>query len=103
VFPYALYEKCIALGQKDNWSASDPACAAAMKALLSSELLPPLNAKILALLFGFLKKLATQPDYVACTRMNLANIGQPAAHAKSEGGQWDCFFLFLSSAYTFRG
>jgi hypothetical protein len=102
VFPYALYEKCIALGQKDNWSASDPACAAAMKALLSSELLPPLNAKILALLFGFLKKLATQPDYVACTRMNLANIGQLPAHTQSGGWPTGLLF-FLSPAHTFQG
>jgi len=77
VFPFALYERCIALGQQDPWSAAEPQspCLQAMRALFASEQLPLLNAKIIALLFGFLKRIGTTPEYVAKTRMNLANLG----------------------------
>jgi len=84
IIPFTLYERCIALGQQQAASAAsgddggawnphhNPAQMAAMRGVMAD--LPPLNAKILALLFGFLRRLSSVPEYVQRTRMNLANL-----------------------------
>ena len=72
VMPWALYDRCIAVGQMEPFSAANPAHATAVRSIMLD--LPPLNAKILALLFGFLKRLASESEWVAKTRMNLANL-----------------------------
>lgn len=72
VVPWSLYERCIAVGQLEPFSAANADHAAAVRSVMTD--LPPLNAKLLALLFGFLKRLGGEPNFVSRTRMNLANL-----------------------------
>lgn len=72
VFPWSVYERCIQVGQVEPWDSDNPGCAIQVKTIMQD--LPPLHEKIVALLFGFLKRLADEPTYVAKTRMNLANL-----------------------------
>jgi len=72
VFPFSVYDKCIAIGQIEPFNAHDPNHANQVKSLMSD--LPPLNESIVALLFGFIKHLSNHTEYVAKTRMNLANL-----------------------------
>jgi hypothetical protein len=72
VVPFASYQAAIAMGQLEPFSSQNAAQVQQMRNVLAD--LPPLNARILATLFGFLKRLSSEPAWVAKTRMNLANL-----------------------------